>query len=1158
MDTVPTPDETIVPSSHRYWQAQSLAQEAMDIFEDATAHDDVAGQRRAFYLLVNYYRRTLYILRAALTEGKEPLTQAALGNLIALHRPLARMHRAAPHTVPLAMVFGKEANDLFVRDLIVRVLSEQAQPATVDEIRQRVNDLKIVSDVRRGTVERHLKNLVASGHATREQGRYARTSRTYTELNLDVRSLQALTTPDLYAALEADDILGLTDVDARQAAFREIFSAQTGMGDATADLFVQAVRTLIDTWPQKVSHWSHADLIGSPYPRPYQYEAYAVFRGGGYQGQVIESPTGSGKTMIGMMCIQDMLGSLRQGQSILVLAPTSNYQQQWIGELCYKPIGLRLSPEVVFSGTPAQLERFKRRTGSHPAVLLVTYTALAQTGSGKGKGGFDADSVEIFLQDANVQHVILDEVHKVVDDMHSVSADVTRLLVEWLEDGSLRSLIGFSGTAEAYRSRFGELGLDLCYNIPLDDLIAYGFVAPFTEFGAPFANSQREKEIRELLDAYKERLRAYLEFLDVERLRGWFAQVPMDERVAIGRDLLSMYHGRANRNQLLAQRMQAWEVGGRSGPGVISLLEIGLVTILQIANGWSDERMVAEAGADPEAFREFVDGFDAIRARLSELIYLPRTLERLSAPDYARAIDADALGRLPEEIRAAPARANRAKDILSATVTGLYQGINDWYRRVGEGRVETIKAVIEAERAIRPISGIIVFDNARRIHWKAGVATPGYEGVGGLFSQMLGDDRFVTVAVLSSEMYLVYDEADPLPDRIAAFVEDEYMRGEVAGAIFSLATQGVSLPPDFVATLHNRYTGLIDQYIPTLVDIRAPRAGEFSRKVLGPIRRAVRKADLGPDGDRLLSRLNIRNVHMKGLVHTFFDYAIIAMHFRTARVAELEQVSGAREKFFVVSMSSGSKKQLMYDLTGRMVDAENLPINLIIVSGWARTGWNVLKPNVLIDATATRNVTAWQQLRGRAMRALRTWTNDCYRLMLMLEGSRSRDFASRAGINEDVARAFEEVAGSGERADAVDERLDALLREIAMPAQVARIEREGVDGLSEEERRALAIALMKTHNKVTHIYELIKSFGSTSQVIYDRQERRWRRRDNIALKHFYETSVHPFSGEKMSGAEHAPLLYAADPRNDLPSELQATIEERVAGCDDVVVAGWLE
>ena len=38
----------------------------------------------------------------------------------------------------------------------------------------------------------------------------------------------------------------------------------------------------------------------------------------------------------------------------------------------------------------------------------------------------DVDSIEAFLQDANVRYVILDEIHKVVEDLQSVSNDVTR------------------------------------------------------------------------------------------------------------------------------------------------------------------------------------------------------------------------------------------------------------------------------------------------------------------------------------------------------------------------------------------------------------------------------------------------------------------------------------------------------------------------------------------------------------------------------------------------------------------------------------------------------------------------------------------------------------------------------------------------------------
>ena len=97
---------------------------------------------------------------------------------------------------------------------------------------------------------------------------------------------------------------------------------------------------------------------------------------------------------------------------------------------------------------------------------------------------------------------------------------------------------------------------------------------------------------------------------------------------------------------------------------------------------------------------------------------------------------------------------------------------------------------------------------------------------------------------------------------------------------------------------------------------------------------------------------------------TFFDYARIAADFRRAHVAEIEQVSGARQEFYVMRMPGGRRKQLTYDLTARSVDAESLGVNLVIVSAWARTGWNVLKPNVLIDATATRDVTRLAAVAG--------------------------------------------------------------------------------------------------------------------------------------------------------------------------------------------------
>jgi hypothetical protein len=428
--------------------------------------------------------------------------------------------------------------------------------------------------------------------------------------------------------------------------------------------------------------------------------------------------------------------------------------------------------------------------------------------------------------------------------------------------------------------------------------------------------------------------------------------------------------------------------------------------------------------------------------------------------------------------------------------------------------------------------------------------------LGGLYAQLLGDERFTPYAVLSSEQYLPYDEADPLPPRIAAFVEGELMQGEIASAMFDLVTQGLDLASAARESLRQRWDALIEGYIPALGSVHAARPGDFSQRVLRPMRQHIRALDLGSAGERLLSRLDLRNIHFADLVNTFFDYAIIARYFRQAKVAELEQVSGARQKFFVIPMASGSRKLLMYDLTSRVVDAESLPINMVVVSSWARTGWNVITPNVLIDATATRDVTAWQQLRGRAIRARRTWTNDCYRLIMALIGSQMQGLVVQQEMPEDVVDVLEQVEQQ-QTEIVLDERLLALLAEVTSEELHERVHARGLSSLTEEERTKVAIALMRHYNKVTHIFELVKAYGSTTQVEYNRPARAWQRRENIALKHEFEVAVNPFSGEKLTGAGHAPLVYAQDPRADVPAELQQHLVGAIDGADDRIVSGWL-
>ncbi len=64
-------------------------------------------------------------------------------------------------------------------------------------------------------------------------------------------------------------------------------------------------------------------------------------------------------------------------------------------------------------------------------------------------------------------------------------------------------------------------------------------------------------------------------------------------------------------------------------------------------------------------------------------------------------------------------------------------------------------------------------------------------------------------------------------------------------------------------------------------------------------------------------------------------------------------------------------------------------------------------------------------------------------------------------------------------------------------------------------------------------------------------------RDGMLPDIEHEVAVNPFSGEKLSGAGHAPLVYVQDPRTDMPGELQQHLVQAIAGSDEVIVAGWL-
>ena len=1146
----------------QYWEAQGLTDIVVPEFEAAFAADRTDQMRAAFYMLAGYRARTITIFRWAFNHRREALAQATLRNLIALHNGLRKMREVAPASVPHSLALGRSGRVRLTHDLVARALAESDRPLDVRNVTERVNRLSQVAPLKPDRIREHLKELVDTGHVERKGNGYHRTKRPYFEVNQDHAALEALAGPSIYAQLEEHGFRGLADLGARRAEFRSLLSDLTGFGDATAALLLAAVLVMIEREPGAAGRgpWGAADLIGSSYPRPYQYEAFAIFRGYGYQGQVVEAPTGSGKTLIGMMCIQDWLTTMSPGQSILVLVPTVSYQQQWVGELCYKETGLRLPPHLVFTGTPAQVETVRSRTGVMPAVLVMSYPALSQTGSGVGKGGFDRDSIEIFLQGANVRYVIFDEVHKVVDDMHSVSADVTRVVMEWLRDGSLSGAIGFSGTAAAYRNRFAQLGLQLVYVMPAAELIAYGFVAPFAEVGVPFAYSEREQRVRRLVDEYKELLKSFLnDAVGASSLRAWFAELPMEDRVAMARGLLRMAAGsgpaRPDRDAAIARRLEGWESGG-----AVTLPEVGMVTIIQVLRGWSDADLVdaalnGDGGGRREIARDALARAKAIRDELTGLIYRPEAEARLAAAGFTTA-DPSGARELATASMPATERAERSRDELAVTMSGLYPSLVDWAQRVGEGRVSVVRSILAAERSVRKVHGTIVFDAGTRIRWDqpGGPARPGYGGVGGMFSELLGVPNTVPMAALSSEIYLPHDPDKPLNAAIASYIRHRIAVDEQGEALLAMLTQGIELEPRQLSTLQSAVARLLD----AAVGPGAPR-GSVTRLVVMPLRQVVREHFTGEQRERLRTRLSTRQYHLRQWSKTFKAYREIALRFERAHVAELQRADGSVHSFAVMRMPSGDQKQLTYDLTARIVDSDELPVNTIIVSNWARTGWNVIKPNVLIDATATRDVTAWQQLRGRAMRAMRTWTNDCYRLVLLLMGSRPMGLEGSGELPSDVADAYEDVVQHGGAAPAdLDDAMEAVLASVSVELPADGRDGHRISELEPEQRQEMVSRLMMERNKVTHIYELVKAYGSTMQIRYNRPDKRWERIEALVEKHAREYAVNLFDGVYGPGESHAPLVYAGDPRRDVPSELRKHLRETLRDRDATIVKGWLE
>jgi superfamily II DNA or RNA helicase len=848
----------------------------------------------------------------------------------------------------------------------------------------------------------------------------------------------------------------------------------------------------------------------------------------------------------------------------MILVPTNNYQRQWVRELCFRRGVFQLAPEVVFAGTVADMRRLQRRSGRNPAVFVLTYAAIANLFDEEASSA--SGGVQKFIETFGVQFVVLDEAHKVIDDLRGHTANVVRQLTDKLSNDQLRGLIGFSATLSIPKRRFQNVGLQLVYRIPLVELVSSGFVAPFAEFGVPYAFSAREQQIRLLLEEFRKLYRRFLAICDVDFVRSEYTRIPLEQRVLIIQRLMGMYADRPDGDDSVKMRLQQWEQLSS-----LSLNQTAILLIVQATTGASEFGFVPKKHWDE--LRKVLQQVHGLRTRMAEVC----ALDDVSAVVGARTklgqkIPTDEVARLLRP-KVSNERARREFRKLSASsLTGLYFGVRPWARHLGEGRIDAVKSIINAERHTRTVTGTIVFDESRSLHWGDKAVSAGFDGVGGMFAHLLGEPDVIPIAALSKEIYLPVNDENPFAPRIARYVHQHILLGEFADVIGNLLLSALAVDSETAARFRTRLQDYLTAWLsdhtqgdrsrdersdPEGNRTKQPTWHGFVDTVIKPLRSEF--AHLQPGiakrvAAAMRTRLHRRNVNLKTMMIGFFDYMKIADQCLESHRAELKQANGTTRPFRIISIPQGRRRQLMYDLVARIVDAKELPFNVVIVSDWARSGWNVIKPNLLIDATATRDVIAWQQLRGRAMRSLQSWSIDCYHALMAL----------RSDTNEKVLPETlgGEQANAGPRnvtqANTLSQEQLNLLADCLETSLAKRLQTDGVRVIPNDQRLDTAVQLIQRYNKVTHIYELLKASGSDPQVMFSVEQERLRRRDAIEEKHRGQLNVDLEAGALVNESVDSTLIYHQDPQNDSPQQLQAAIETCLADCDPIIIRAWLQ
>ena len=216
---------------------------------------------------------------------------------------------------------------------------------------------------------------------------------------------------------------------------------------------------------------------------------------------------------------------------------------------------------------------------------------------------------------------------------------------------------------------------------------------------------------------------------------------------------------------------------------------------------------------------------------------------------------------------------------------------------LGEGRVHTIGAIVEAERTSRPGARVLVFERGGALHVDGGVAAPDHRGLAGTFAALLGHSDVTTIAVLPSELYLPA-RSPSISGAIARYLRTSVIGVDLPSGLSELVSAGLDLDDRYRTAIADRARESVADYLATLGDADSARVAELHRTVLGPLRRLVRSWSSEPgfapaDRAALADRLSRRHLHLRAWIAAFCDHVALAAKFDLAATACVHAADGS-------------------------------------------------------------------------------------------------------------------------------------------------------------------------------------------------------------------------------------------------------------------------